>query len=309
MNSVPIIDFSLSSEEICEKIKSALADVGFLYIVNHGVDTSKVQNAFDQSKHFFQQLDNVKRMFLQNPPVSGYAGWVEPGQELHSKLESDAKVVDELRECYDFPIHGDGFQATEFQNSLRLLMQECHPLLNKFFRILAKSLDLKDQDFFVNSVRCLNDPHVSSLTTLRSTYYPPIPSIILEGTTRCQEHADYGLVTLLFQDDGGLEVKNINGNWIPVHPIQDSIVVNTGELLEYWTGRYYPATRHRVVVPKDEIKKKCCRQSLVYFIQPDDEVNVVPLRPDSSGIIRPPVNSKEHSIVRLEATYGLKTTV
>lgn len=63
--------------------------------------------------------------------------------------------------------------------------------------------------------------------------------------------------------------------------------------------------RHRVVVPKDEIKKKSCRQSLVYFIQPDDDFNVVPVRPDSSGILQPPVNSREHSIVRLETTYGL----
>lgn len=56
------------------------------------------------------------------------------------------------------------------------------------------------------------------------------------------------------------------------------------------------------------MKKKCSRQSLVYFIQPDDNVNVVPVRPDSSGIFQPPVNSKEHSMVRLEATYGVDTT-
>lgn len=125
----------------------------------------------------------------------------------HSKLESDSKIVQELRECYDFPIHGDGYEATTFQNSIRALTKECGPVLTSLLRILAESLDLIDEDFFVNSVRCLNDPNVSSLTTLRSTYYPPIPDIISEGSTRCEEHADYGLVTLLFQDDmGGLEV-------------------------------------------------------------------------------------------------------
>lgn len=39
-----------------------------------------------------------------------------------------------------------------------------------------------------------------------------------------------------------LQVKTVDGNWIPVQPIQDSIVLNTGELLEYWTGGYFPAT-------------------------------------------------------------------
>lgn len=32
-----------SSGEISEKVKSALANVGFLYITNHGVDMSKVK--------------------------------------------------------------------------------------------------------------------------------------------------------------------------------------------------------------------------------------------------------------------------
>lgn len=47
MNRIPIIDFSYVSKansDIPEKVKNALANVGFLYIVNHGVDMSKVKN-------------------------------------------------------------------------------------------------------------------------------------------------------------------------------------------------------------------------------------------------------------------------
>lgn len=44
MKSIPIIDFSeVPNDEISEKVKSALANVGFLYIVNHGVDMLKVK--------------------------------------------------------------------------------------------------------------------------------------------------------------------------------------------------------------------------------------------------------------------------
>lgn len=45
MSDIPIIDFarvSESNEEISENVKWALANVGFLYIINHGVDMSKV---------------------------------------------------------------------------------------------------------------------------------------------------------------------------------------------------------------------------------------------------------------------------
>lgn len=46
MNNIPIIDFAQVSnlnKEISEQVKSALANVGFLYIVNHGVDAAKVK--------------------------------------------------------------------------------------------------------------------------------------------------------------------------------------------------------------------------------------------------------------------------
>lgn len=126
----------------------------------------------------------------------------------HSKIESNAKIVQELRECYDYPVHGDGYRATEFQESIRTMMLECHSLLDQLFRILAKSLDLHDEEFFVKTVKSLNRRDVPGFTTLRSTYYPPILDTTLEGSTRCEEHADYGLVTLLFQDEiGGLEVR------------------------------------------------------------------------------------------------------
>lgn len=55
MNGIPIIDFakvSESSEEISKEIKSALANVGFLYIVNHGVDMSKVNNITNRCRVF-----------------------------------------------------------------------------------------------------------------------------------------------------------------------------------------------------------------------------------------------------------------
>lgn len=56
MNGIPIIDFakvSESSEEISKEINSALANVGFLYIVNHGVDMSKVNNITNRCRRVF----------------------------------------------------------------------------------------------------------------------------------------------------------------------------------------------------------------------------------------------------------------
>ena len=47
-----------------------------------------------------------------------------------------------------------------------------------------------------------------------------------------------------------------------------------GDLLEAMSGGRYPATRHRVRVPEEEIRRRTRRQSIVFFVHPDDEVGV-----------------------------------
>ena len=39
----------------------------------------------------------------------------------------------------------------------------------------------------------------------------------------------------------------------------------------------WPATRHRVVVPEEELRRKTHRQSIAFFVQPDDQVLCEPL--------------------------------
>lgn len=46
------------------------------------------------------------------------------------------------------------------------------------------------------------------------------------------EHEDGNLITFVFQDEvGGLEVLK-NGEWIPVTPVEDTIVVNVGDVIQ-----------------------------------------------------------------------------
>jgi isopenicillin N synthase-like dioxygenase len=48
------------------------------------------------------------------------------------------------------------------------------------------------------------------------------------------------------------------------------MVVNVGDAMEFWTGGRFKSTLHRVAEGKGEE-----RWSLVYFDQPDDEVELV----------------------------------
>jgi isopenicillin N synthase-like dioxygenase len=94
------------------------------------------------------------------------------------------------------------------------------------------------------------------------------------------EHTDYGLLTLLAQDDaGGLQVA-APGGWIDAPPIPGTFVCNIGDMLDRLTGGWYRSTPHRVRNVSGRT-----RLSLPFFLDPGfaDEVPPLPGRAADDG--------------------------
>lgn len=66
---------------------------------------------------------------------------------------------------------------------------------------------------------------------LRVNYYPPcrMPDSVLG----ISPHSDAGTITILMQEDDvvGLQILH-QGGWVPVNPLQNSLVVNVGDVIE-----------------------------------------------------------------------------
>jgi isopenicillin N synthase-like dioxygenase len=61
-------------------------------------------------------------------------------------------------------------------------------------------------------------------------------------------HTDWGLLTILLQDEnGGLEVKNADDDWISATPIPGTFIINLGKMVPVLTNGLYKATKHRVL--------------------------------------------------------------
>ena len=112
----------------------------------------------------------------------------------------------------------------------------------------------------------------SDKTLLRVLRYPPLTGKEPAGSLRAAAHGDINLLTILpAANEPGLQVQDMNGNWVDVPCDFGMLIINIGDMLEEASRGYYPSTQHRVVNPSGEGAKKS-RVSLPLFLHPRNEV-------------------------------------
>lgn len=122
---------------------------------------------------------------------------------------------------------------------------------------------------------------------VRLNHYSPLPVGKLgDGKhQRAWPHTDFGLITLLFQDEaGGLGVENREkpGTFIPINRESPTeITVLVGDSLEHLTNSYLGAGIHQVATPvfMEDVKAGLLpeRFSIACFVKADRHVSVGPL--------------------------------
>jgi isopenicillin N synthase-like dioxygenase len=95
-------------------------------------------------------------------------------------------------------------------------------------------------------------------------------------------HVDSGFLTLLAQDGVlGLQARHRNGEWIDVPPVEGSLAVNFGKVLERWSAGRIKATEHRVIGTGQE------RLSIPFFYEARADAEIRPLPMDPPGSFEP----------------------
>jgi isopenicillin N synthase-like dioxygenase len=133
------------------------------------------------------------------------------------------------------------------------------------------------------------------ITLFRIFHYPP-PSA--EATAwGVGEHTDYGLLTILAQDDrGGLEVRTRDG-WVDAPPIAGTFVCNLGDMLESLSGGRYRSTPHRA-----RNRAQAGRLSMPFFFDPSFDAVI---EADPTAAARHTYERWDgRSVHAFEGTYG-----
>ncbi|KAJ6108262.1 hypothetical protein N7523_009585 [Penicillium sp. IBT 18751x] len=331
--NIPVVDFAEwkrggpGGRRVAQNIVAACREVGFVYIVNHSLPAPLLDEAFDWSHRFFDLPQDEK---LKAPHPEGWAihrGYSWPGLEKVSQAISQdndqeragqLREVPDVKESYDIGSEDNSSQPNqwipeeslpEFRTFMNRFYWECFRVGGEILQALATGLDLDENHLLLK--------HSGNNNQLRLLHYPSIPAEALESrrAARCPAHTDWSSITLLFQDDcGGLEVEDVNkaGNFIPVTPIKNAIVMNVGDLLQRWSNNHLRSTSHRVTLPplsdRYEGKQRITRErySIPYFLAPDPD-SVIECIPSCMGVDEPakyePITQAEYNKMRASMQY------
>lgn len=297
----PLVSGSGDLQTVAAELGRACREHGFFYVVGHGLDPEPGERLERVSREFFAQDPEQKQDLRMELGGRAWRGWFPVGGELTLGLADEKEGLyfgAELDATHPrvkagTPMHGPNLfpDVPGFRACVLEYMRRTTDLGHALMRGIALSLGLEASYFHD---RYTADP----LILFRIFHYPPLGSGEAHRWS-VGEHTDYGLLTILRQDDvGGLEVKSPAG-WVDAPPLPGSLICNLGDMLDRMTGGLYRSTPHRVRNSSDR-----ARLSLPFFFDPDFEAEVRSI--DTRAAVREDRNQRWDgaSVHEFSGTYG-----
>ncbi len=302
----PLVTRAEGRHRAAEAIGMACRQSGFFYIAGHGVDEALQRRLEGLSRQFFAQ-DLATRMAIRME-LGGRAwrGYFPVGNELTSgkpDLKEGIYFGQELGPDHSMvkagtPLHGPNLfpdNIPGFRETILDYLDQVTAVGHAVMAGMALSLGLEESWFDDHYTR---DP----LVLFRIFNYPPGPPPTAgEPQWGVGEHTDYGLLTILKQDDlGGLQVKSRSG-WVAAPPIPSTFVCNIGDMLDRMTGGRYRSTPHRVL----NLARKA-RMSFPCFFDPNFDAEIRPIEIPGAELVTSDRAERwdKASVHEFSGTYG-----
>lgn len=281
LSELPVIDvgplvFPSAPEDrqtVAAKIRKACIDSGFFYVTGYGISDDEMRQVADTAIQFYalpleQKVKAQPKDFTQG---RGYAPInsekITPGFEPDYKEYYDFGL--ELTDADLTPIDQgvtlwpDEEALPGFQRIMRAHVRRTSTVARRIVRGFALALDLPE-DYF-------DAAHERPFFNFRPSYYPPANDVLRANRWSCGPHTDYMSMTMLWQDAvGGLEVMNIDGEWIAAPPKPETMVLNIADMMSIWTNDLFTSNPHRVANRSPDRH----RLSLAHFMGPGSSTTV-----------------------------------
>ncbi len=275
--SVNLADFISGDEKrkskFIKEIGHAYENIGFVALKGHFLDDTLVDNLYSEIKNFFDLPEEVKEKY-EIPGIGGQRGYVSFGKE-----SAKGKKEGDLKEFWHFGqyVDADSKYAKEYPDNVSVeelpnfnkVGKQTYQMLEKTAKFVLRSLALHlglEETYFDQYIQNGN-------SILRPIHYPPIATEP-KGAERAAAHGDINLITLLMGAQGkGLQVQNIEGEWIDAIAEPDELMINVGDMLSRHSNNKLKSTIHRVTNPPKELWGTS-RYSIPFFMHPISDMKL-----------------------------------
>jgi isopenicillin N synthase-like dioxygenase len=307
-NDVPVIDIApfrtgdkLQKQAVCDQVRDACERIGFLSIVGHGISPDLIRRTRDVSNAFFDLSLEEKKRVTVDATGSGYVGMAVEALAASRGDKTPGDLKESLNAGRDFSKNLLPTNPAALRQTWVEYFAAVSDLANTMMRIFALALRLPE-NYFADKV---DQPQ----TFMRAINYPEQSHTPEAGQLRAGAHTDYGTLTILLSENkpGGLQVLSKSGEWLDVRAVDNSYVINIGDMMQAWTNDRWISTLHRVTNPPPN-SGSTRRLSLVFFHNPNPDAIIAPLATCVDAQHSPkyePMQASEHLRLKSERAGGL----
>ena len=288
---IPIIDFR--DKNCIEEMRNAYTTCGF------AVFTHVYDEWLSEFADWKQLVDEFFLLPLDKKKQYAYSGVKENiGYNWLEEERLTPTMPGDLKESYNW-VSPDRMQEKywpkeipEFKLMAEKIERIARMLSYQFLYRFENVLGLPKGKFVEN--------HIDGSSTMRILHYPQYEGEIKKNQVRGGAHTDYGSITLLwrFDDIPGLQVYDKESDeWIDAPIVENSIVLNVGDMFARWSNDILKSTPHRIV--NSDLSRARC--SMPYFVDPGREVMIENITKDPAKY--PPISAYEYLKWRLAQSY------
>lgn len=268
--AVPVLSIEHGID--ADALYRALTETGFVVVTDHGIDLSRLHDAYAVVEEFFASPIEEKQRYVVGR--DGQRGYTAFGRE-----NAKGNPVADLKEFWHVGREAIApnvwpEKPEAFEREVAWLYDELDRVGLDLLRSLTKPLDVPSSTF--------DEMASGGNSVLRLLHYPPVAEDADPRAVRAAAHEDINLITLLVTaSSAGLELLDRRGQWRAVEAPADAVIADAGDMLARITNGRIPATTHRVVNPEGP---NVSRYSMPFFLhpRPDAMLSVFPQFRDGS---------------------------
>lgn len=290
-----------------EQFRVACTEIGFFYVVNHGLDHGLIERSFEASRALFALPQAAKMRVAMNEHQCGF----QPSKVAVNRMGlgdgslAKANANEAFKYTHDLPPgHPDRKGKRRFvghnqwpqelvaahRKALQDYLAAFDALGKRLLPMVAVALGQRPAFF---------DPFFAETSSIvRLAWYPVLPVDADQFGSRA--HTDMSFLTLIPPATApGLQILMQDGSWIDQPAVPGGIIVNTGIALRRWSNDRLIATPHRVLA-----SRTADRFSNIFFFYPSVDALMTPICAPGTKANYEPITFSQHHAQYATANFA-----